>query len=228
LLALAFSDVHSPKYLHLLKADGRYRLTLMAGDLVERSRVENLRPVVEFAKSRSDFIISVFGNEEYREKEEEFREAYPEVRWLDDEYAVMDLGGPCVSVVGSRGSLLRPTSWQRKHLPNIEEEYSKKPEVIRKLIREAKKECPTVIYLSHYAPTWKTLVGEKRSIWPYLGDPRIERVLLEEGVRLAVHGHAHYGRVAYVNLGRLTIYNVALPARGKPTKIAIGVQRKLI
>ncbi len=228
MLLLGFSDVHSPKYLNLLKDNGKYELVLMAGDLVERSEVPNLRPVVEFAKERAKRVVAVFGNEEYREREEEFRKTYPEVVWLNDEYEVFDLSSGCLAVVGSRGSLAKPTSWQRKHMPGIEEEYAKKPEVVRRLVREAKRECPTVIYLSHYAPTWKTLIGENRRIWPYLGDPRIERVLVEEGVKLAVHGHAHHGRVAFVHSGTLTIYNVALPARGRPTKLRLGIQRKLI
>ena len=228
MLALAFSDVHSPRYLNLLKASGQYKVVFMAGDLVDRSEVKNLKPVVEFAKSFSDKIIAVFGNEEYREREEEFRKAYPEVTWLDDEYVTLSFGSACLSVVGSRGSLLKPTSWQRKFLPGIEEEYKKKPEVVRELIREARKECPNVVYLSHYAPTWRTLVGEDRRIWPYLGDPRIEAVLKEEGVRVAIHGHAHKGRVAFVHAGPLTIYNVALPARGKPTSVRIPLQGRLI
>ena len=228
MLVLAFSDVHSPRYLHLLRAEGTYDLVLMAGDLVEKSNVEKLRPVVDFARSKGKNLVAVFGNEEYREKEEEFIKTYPEVKWLNDEYEVFDTSSGCAAVVGTRGSLLRPTSWQRSHIPNIEKEYARKPEVVRRLIREAKRECPTVIYLSHYAPTWRTLIGENKRIWPYLGDPRIERVLVEEGVRLAVHGHAHHGRVAYVHLGSLTFYNVALPARGKPTKIRTSLQRKLI
>ena len=227
-LALAFSDVHSPRYLHLLSAKGNFDLVLMAGDLVEKSNVDYLKPVVDFASSVGRNVVAVFGNEEHREAEEEFIKRYPQVRWLNDDYAVIDTKLGCVAVVGSRGSLLKPTSWQRKHLPGIEEEYKKKPEVVRELVREAKRECPTVIYLSHYAPTWRTLIGERRSIWPYLGDPRLERVLVEEGVRIAVHGHAHHGRVAYVNLGGTVFYNVALPARGRPVKLALSVQRKLI
>jgi len=227
-LILAFSDVHSPKYLRFLRADGKYDVVLMAGDLVEKSRVENLRPVVEFAKLRGKRLVAVFGNEEYREREKEFVNAYPEIKWLSDEYVVLDGERGCLAVVGSRGSLLKPTSWQRSNIPNIEAEYARKPEVIRQLIREAKRECPTVVYLSHYAPTWRTLTGESRKIWPYLGDPRMERVLVEEGVRLAVHGHAHHGRVAFAHLGKLTFYNVALPARGGPTRIRLGAQRKLI
>ncbi len=225
---MAFSDVHSPKYLYLLKASGNFSLVLMAGDLVEKSEVKNLKPVVDFAKSLSDRIVAVFGNEEYREREEEFRKAYPEVIWLNDEYITLNFGNSCLSIVGTRGSLLKPTSWQRKFIPEVEEEYKKKPEVVRELIREAKKECPNVVYLSHYAPTWRTLVGEERKIWPYLGDPRIEAVLREEGVRIAIHGHAHRGRVAFVHIGTLTIYNVALPARGKPTSVRIALQSRLI
>ncbi len=228
MFALAFSDVHSPKYLNLLKASGNFSLVLMAGDLVDRSEVKNLKPVVEFAKSFSDVIVAVFGNEEYREREEEFRKAYPEVIWLNDEYKTFSFGKGCLAIVGSRGSLLKPTSWQRKFLPEVEEEYKRKPEVVRELIREAKKECPNVIYMSHYAPTWRTLVGEERRIWPYLGDPRVETVLKEEGVKLAIHGHAHKGRVAFVHIGSLTIYNVALPARGKPTSVRIALQSRLI
>ncbi|UXD21507.1 metallophosphoesterase [Ignicoccus pacificus DSM 13166] len=229
---LAFSDVHTPRYLPLLiksiqdLKEKNFDVVMMAGDLVDRSNVEEFSKLLEVLKSniKYKYIVAVFGNEEYREKEEEFKESYPEVRWLNDEYLVLKLNKGCLGVVGSRGSLLRPTSWQRKNLPGIAEEYKRKPEVIRQLIKEVKKECPNVVYLSHYAPTWKTLVGESRHIWPYLGDPRIEKVLKEEGVHVAIHGHVHRGRVSYVHTSTLTIYNVALPARGNVTIVKMALQ----
>ncbi|WP_236943448.1 metallophosphoesterase family protein [Ignicoccus islandicus] len=224
---IAFSDVHVPRYLALLERSIRdysgkkIDLVLMAGDLVERSNVPNLKLLLETLYKYIEVrkIVSVFGNEEYRELENEFRARYPEITWLNDEYTVTEAEGKCLSIVGSRGSLVKPTSWQRKNIPNIEEEYKRKPYIIRELINEARKECENVIYLSHYAPTWRTLIGERRQIWPYLGDPRIEKVLLEEGVKIAIHGHVHRGRVSFAKIGDLTIFNVALPARGKVTQI---------
>jgi len=229
---LAFSDVHAPRYLRMFKESlSRYRdkeidLVMMAGDMVDRSNVENLQMVLDVLKEhvQPKKIVAVFGNEEYREYETEFRKRYPEVTWLNDEYIVIREKRGCLAIVGSRGSLFRPTSWQRKYMPEVVEEYKKKPEVIRQLIKEAREQCPTVIYLSHYAPTWRTLVGESRKIWPYLGDPRIEKVLQEEGVKVAIHGHVHRGRVSYVHAYSMIIYNVALPARGQITKIKILMQ----
>jgi len=214
---IAFSDVHTPRYLPLLEEstnrlkENVFDVVLMAGDLVDRSEVDKLNEMLKVLDSNIEYryLVAVFGNEEYREREEVFRKTYHHVRWLNDEYVILNVGDICLGIVGSRGSLLKPTSWQRKNIPNIEEEYRKKPEVIRGLIREVKRECPNVIYLSHYAPTWKTLEGESRRIWPYLGDPRVERVLKEEGVKIAIHGHVHKGRVAYVHTSSLVIYNVA-------------------
>ena len=229
---LAFSDVHAPRYLRVLEdslvrfKDKKIELVLMAGDMVDRSKVENFQMVLDVLHKyiTVNNIVAVFGNEEYREYEEEFRRRYPEVKWLNDEYIIIREGKLCLGIVGSRGSLLKPTSWQRKYIPEVVEEYRRKPDIIRRLVKEAKKECPTVIYLSHYAPTWRTLVGESKKIWPYLGDPRIEKVLKDEGVRIAIHGHVHRGRVSYVHAYSMTIYNVAIPARGHVTKVKIPIQ----
>ncbi len=229
---IAFSDVHTPRYLPLLEKSlkalegSTFEIIMMAGDLVDKSKVENFKILLETLEKYVNYkhLVAVFGNEEYREYEEEFRKTYPQVKWLSDEYTVIGLHETCIAVVGSRGSLMKPTSWQRKHLEGIEEEYRRKPEVIRLLIKEAKRECPNVVYLSHYAPTWRTLIGESRKIWVYLGDPRIEKVLKEEGVRIAIHGHVHRGRVSFVHTSTLTIYNVALPARGKVTRINVALQ----
>ncbi len=227
MLFLAFSDSHAPKFVHLItptKAD----LVLMAGDLVDKGNVEAFKLVLEKIKEVDAPKIAVFGNDEFMDREEEFKRRYKEVTWLNDEKIKIKVKGKDVVIVGSRGVLLKPTTWQRKNIPNVEEMYKRRMELLRELLKEGREEGDLLIYLSHYAPTWRTCWGEDRKIWPYLGHPGMEKILIEAGVDIAIHGHVHKGRIAHVHVGKVSIYNVALPARRRVTLIRAAVQLRLV
>ena len=53
--------------------------------------------------------------------------------------------------------------------------------------------CPFRIVLMHYAPTTETLVGERETIWTFLGTDRLAPPILEHGPDMVLHGHAHAG-----------------------------------
>jgi len=214
----ATSDVHSPRYLQLLReaieADNACgaRLVLLAGDMVDRGSVEALAPALGLLRRRypGARIVAVFGNEEYHDREAAFRHRYPEVAWLDDEYSVFDVGGESVAVVGTRGALARPTRWQRRHMPWLERVYRERPRVVAELIRRARREADKVILLSHYALARATIQGEPLSIWPELYSPDMEKVVAREKPDAAVHGHAHRG-TPHATVAGVPVYNVALP-----------------
>jgi len=225
----ALSDVHGPRYLNLLNnsldALEGADLVLLAGDLVERGAAHHCKLVVDRIRSvYGGELLAVFGNEEYDERKEELRRLCSDVKWLDDEYVVTELGGLKVAVVGTRGVLDRPTRWQLRNVPGIREIYRRRLERIEELLREASREAQCVVLLTHYAPICGTLEGEDERVWSQLGSRRLTRVVMRTKPDVVIHGHAHNGKRLMVRLGETRVYNVALPATGRVTRIVIGAR----
>jgi len=184
--------------------------------MVLKGRVSALRSVIDVTRKicGEKRIIAVFGNEEYIGTEYEYVKEYPEVEWLDDSYTTLRFDGIRVCVYGTRGALDRLTAWQRKHMPWLREIYRKRALKAANALKELFKVCDYTILLSHYAPTYATLEGEPREIWPELGSRLFEeKVLPHIGFGLAVHGHAHRSKkhVAFIPRTAMVV-NVALPA----------------
>jgi Icc-related predicted phosphoesterase len=70
---------------------------------------------------------------------------------------------------------------------------------------------PRRLALVHYAPVHATLVGESPEIYPFLGDSDLGEAMDRAGVDLALHGHAHFGRLEGRTPGGVRVYNVASP-----------------
>ena len=74
--------------------------------------------------------------------------------------------------------------------------------------------CPFRIVLMHYAPTTETLVGERETIWTFLGTDRLAPPILEHNPDMVLHGHAHAGTFEG-RLGEVPVYNVSVPVLGE-------------
>jgi len=212
----ACADIHSPIFLEdfsrSLESLGKVDLFLLAGDLVSKDRVEQLSPVLaSIRRVYAGPILSCFGNEEYEQDREGYKE-YREVRWLEEEAEVIRTGEGEVGVIGSRGALDRPTFWQRKNLPGIWQVYRERVGRIDSLLAGLRTRIKIV--LTHYAPTYRTLEGERESAWPEMACRRLEEVIARRQPDLWIHGHAHRGKVPLVEVGRTLVVNASLPARG--------------
>jgi len=223
----AVSDVHSPVYLAQYRSSLRNSsydrgagLILFAGDMVENGKVDMLKPVVE--ATRQAFpratIIAVFGNEEYPELEPRLRALYPGITWLDDEVYYYTREGYTLAVVGSRGSIDRPTRWQKRNIPGITTIYRRRAEKIGELLRQAMRESDQAILLTHYATAKCTLKGEPPRSHPFLYSSLIEKIILRMQPHAVIHGHAHHGN-PYCRIGLTPVYNVAFPLNGSLTRI---------
>ncbi len=209
----AISDIHSPRYLNEFFAALKYLpqvdLVLLAGDLTDRGKYLHFDPVYNALKKYK--VVATFGNEDFVEYREAFKEKYPEVTWLEDQKVEVD----GITIVGSEGVLERPTYYQR--LKGLDESfYIKRKERIEELL------CSSngfKILLTHYAPTFATVYGEKRFAYPGLGYNLLEEVKCLPNV--SVHGHAHYAKVTYAVVKGVEVYNVALPANRKFTIIRV-------
>jgi len=217
---LAVADIHAPKYLELFSKSvsslsTRPDLVLLAGDVIYKGRAEEVLKVVDVLtkKFKDVRIIACFGNEEYDQVKGKLKELTKGVvEWLDDEAIELELKGKVLGIVGTRGSLDRPTRWQRAHVPNIEQIYKSRVDVVKEKLLSLSS-CDYKILLTHYAPTHKTLVGEPKGIWPELGCKAFEQVISETKPTLVVHGHAHNSKVNEAWIGSTLVVNVSLPSR---------------
>jgi Icc-related predicted phosphoesterase len=222
---VAVGDVHGEEHLTSLRASlaeaPEADLTLLAGDITHRNDVDLYGRVLEAFHEVSDApILAVFGNHEYVESHAEYRMSYP-ITFLTEEAKEVRVAGRIVRVVGSTGVIDRPTWWQRTNLPQIASEYTRRLHVLDDLLEEE----GFRVLLTHYAPTYRTLIGEGESYWDQLGSKRMEGVLLRHRPELVIHGHAHLGvPFAELQTGQTTlqnfdrgraipIHNVAYPVR---------------
>jgi len=221
----AVSDVHSPKFYddfkRVLNNSPDVDLMLLAGDMIYKGRVEEYEKVIDAIESRlSCRIVACFGNEEYDDKLDDIMARYSKVLWLNDELAEIELSNHKLVVVGTKGCLDRPTSWQRKHIPNIAQLYEQRLKRIDELLQEASKKGFTIL-ISHYAITYKTLVGEPKWAWPEMGSAKLEEVIKRRKPPVAIHGHAHNGKLFHTVIDGVQVYNVSFPATRKITVIKV-------
>ncbi|MDT7901183.1 MAG: metallophosphoesterase family protein [Acidianus sp.] len=208
MLIAATSDIHSPRYLNDFFIALRYLpqhvdLVLLAGDLADKGKFMHFDPV--YNALRKFQIVAVFGNEDFREEREKYKEKFPDVIWLDDEKKQLN----DVTVIGSEGVIKKPTVWQK--MKGIDEKfYNERKKKIEEMLCSS---SGFKILLTHYAPTYKTVYGERPSAYPGLGDELIEELQCKPN--LAIHGHAHYAKVTFAKLDDTKVYNVALPANKK-------------
>jgi Icc-related predicted phosphoesterase len=114
------------------------------------------------------------------------------------------------------------SSGQQKKMPLLEKKYGELLGIIEKMAQQLRlSECRKIILVSHYGVTYKNLVGEDPSIYPYLACMRLERILERGLVDLVIHGHAHKGYIEIMNVFGVPVYNVSLPARRKLVLIII-------
>ena len=221
---LATSDIHAPKYLSMLRSSLEKRsgveegvdLVLLAGDYVEKGRIQFLKYVLKLLERfRGKPIIGVFGNEDYDEIRPRIREEAEFIIWLEDEEYEVSINGVKVRVYGTSGVLDKPTSWQERNIPGIKRIYEERLEGIRRFASKPSGSSEIKILLTHYPPTYKTLVGEPRYAWPQMASSRAESIIARTGgVDFVIHGHAHKSRVLEAVISTTKVYNVAIPARG--------------
>jgi len=212
----ATGDIHSPDYLELFQSvmarlaerGEEIACLLLCGDLVDRSRLDQLGNVRRVLEGVDIPIFSCFGNNEYEEHEAAIREGLPNVRFLDDEVATIEIGGRLWAILGSRGILDVPTFWQRRNVPDISRRYEERVRRLGEL--SARISADVKVLLIHYPPTLKIVEGENPRILRQLGSSKLEHLIPR--FDLVITGHTHKGEKE-VRVGGALVVNVALPLR---------------
>ena len=215
LVIASTADIHSPKYLEDLKeavkrVKDRPKLILLAGDLINKGKIEWYAPTIEvISQLQAERIIAVFGNEEYDETHDKLREEFSDlVIFLDDESITFEIDRISIGIVGTRGSLEKPTTWQERHIPGISDVYENRIKKVEKLLKGLDTDLKVLVM--HYAPTFKTLFGEYRRIWPHLGHRGYEKVIEITRPDLVIHAHAHNGSKK-ASVRNIEVLNVSFP-----------------
>lgn len=208
----ALSDVHGTRFLPELRAAlAEVRETpcavLLAGDLIDKGRVESFPHVLAELEKLGSPLVATFGNEEYFEVRQRLREEFKAVVWLEDEVYSLRCDERTLEIVGTPGSLDELTSWQRENAPWLRRAFRERERKLRSLLLEARGEA---VFMSHYVVARENLRGEKEKIWPQMFSSSVEALVAELKPKVAVHGHAHKGS-PFTYLNGVPVYNVALP-----------------
>jgi Icc-related predicted phosphoesterase len=203
------------EFLKLLQTTKAPDLLIFAGDMYEWANPKQYKLIEKAIKWKCP-IVAVFGNREFPEHEKQIMKSVKRIKFLRDEAITLKIKGKTIGIVGSRGVLDSPSFWQKANIFGVEEFYQEELETITELLTELKTDIK--ILVTHYAPTYRTLTGEFTPIYSGLGTKRLEKVLKETNVTLAIHGHAHYGRT-FATVGNVPVYNVCLLNNGKITII---------
>ena len=219
MLIAAVGDIHSPRFFnYYVKAiedlQEKPDIFFLLGDIIYHGAIGEYQKVynVLFGKITCP-IVACFGNEEHGEETRIVIENQnPDIKFLADESLILEIGGKTVGIVGTIGSLDRPTFWQRNNIPGISEMYKKRVEIVENLLIGLKTEMK--ILLTHYAPTYKILEGENPQSFPELGSKAYEKVIAEQKPNLVIAGHSHKGtKKAWIDT--VPVFNVAFPLNRK-------------
>ena len=226
---LAVADVHSPRFLDEFVAslDGQSApdLFLMAGDMINRGAANEFPRILDVIENKigcSFPIISCFGNEEYFEIRRDLISWLGDrITFLDEKAMTLEVDGINVGIVGTQGSLDKPTDWQRKNIPNVKRVFERRAERAEALLRKTLTSVDHTILLMHYSPCTETCVGEGGRSFAWLGSRKFYTLISNLQPDLVIHGHVHNSTTHKASIGTTVVRNVALPAVGSITQLQL-------
>lgn len=203
-------------FFDVLKKAKEPDLLLFAGDMYEYKSSEQYKLILSKIKWKCP-IVAVFGNREFEQDYDEIRKICGRrVVFLDDEIIELEIDNKTVGIVGSKGCLDKPTFWQMKNIQEIWNSYKERFHKLEGLLKNLKSDIK--ILLTHYTTTYKTLKGENPLVYSGLGSRYFEKLIIENKITLAIHGHAHYGiPLAFVD--SIPVFNVAFSVNNKVVEI---------
>jgi Icc-related predicted phosphoesterase len=199
---------------------------VIAGDLTNYGRPEEMHSLLNALVRLRLPIIAVLGNHDYENGQE-----HELIRMMSDEgIKVLDGSSYERDGVGFAGTKGFPGGFGRGVLTPFGEKEVKA--FVQASLDETLKleralsmlRTPKIVIVTHYAPVAETVHGEPQEIWPYLGNSRLAEVIDRHQAAMALHGHAHHGRLNGKTMSGVPVYNVALSLLlaqepGKPYRV---------
>jgi Icc-related predicted phosphoesterase len=185
---------------------------IVAGDLTNYGRPEEMEPLLNaFVRLRLPIIV-VLGNHDYESgKQAELAQTMTSagVKVLDgSSYQRDDVGfAGTKGFVGGfgRGMLTAFGEDEVKTFVRAGIDEALKLERAMSQLRTAKR-----VVVLHYSPIAATVEGESPEIYPFLGTSRLAEVVDRHGADLVLHGHAHNGRPDGATTTGIPVHNVAI------------------
>jgi uncharacterized protein len=185
---------------------------VVAGDLTNYGRPEEMEPLLNaFVRLRLPIIV-VLGNHDYESgKQAELAQTMTSagIKVLDGStYQRDDVGfAGTKGFVGGfgRGMLTAFGEDEVKTFVRAGIDEAVKLERAMSQLRTSKR-----VVVLHYSPIAATVEGEAREIYPFLGTSRLAEVVDRHGADLVLHGHAHNGRPNGSTTTGIPVHNVAI------------------
>ncbi|MGQ9781492.1 MAG: metallophosphoesterase family protein [Nitrososphaeria archaeon] len=226
----AVGDIHAPLFLqpfreslkHVLASKTDLTAFLLAGDIVDGGRFDQLDEIAALTKEIHVPIYACYGNNEYKEYEQLVSKKLPNVKFLDDSIVESAIDKKTYAIIGSRGVLEEPTFWQRKRWPNIIQVYETRAEKIAKMAATCTADFK--ILLIHYPPTLKAVEGENPRFKKQMGTSRLEHLI--KMFNVVITAHVHKGKKTVIVDG-VPVVNVSLPLRNRIVIVDIEEKKGL-
>lgn len=187
---------------------------VLCGDLTDYGLADEARVLVdELAAANRVPVVAVLGNHDYESDQAD------QVKGILGDAGVKVLDGDACEIdgVGFAGVKGLGGGFGERALQPWGEDVTKR--FVREGVEEALKlesalariTSPRRVAVLHYSPIRETVEGEPPEVFPFLGSSRLEEPLLRYSVAVALHGHAHHGRLEGLTRSGVPVYNVCIP-----------------
>jgi Icc-related predicted phosphoesterase len=198
----------------------------LCGDLTNFGKTPEAEILAEDLQACAIPIVGVLGNHDYEcgQPEEVARILHQAgMRCLDGEaYEIEGVGfAGCKGFIGGYGRHMLSAFGEPaiKAFVQASIDENLKLETSLRMLRNDR-----IVVVTHYSPVQETVEGEPPEIFPFLGSARMgETIDRFEGVKLAVHGHAHRGAYKGRTPRGAPVYNVARPVLNRDMGIEFAV-----
>src|SRR5213595_2946001 len=214
----ATADLHfspqrlSPLHDQLNRVREEADVLVIAGDLTNFGRPEEMEPLMNVLVRLRIPIVAVLGNHDYEcgMESELMRMMISEgIKVLDGTAYERDgvgFAGTKGFVGGfGRGVLTAFGGPEVKAFVRASIDEALKLERAMAQLRTQKR-----VVVLHYSPIMGTVEGESPEIYAFLGTSRLAEVVDRHGADLVIHGHAHHGKLAGKTTGGVPVHNVAI------------------
>jgi uncharacterized protein len=199
---------------------------VIAGDLTNYGKPEEMHSLLNALVRLRIPIVAVLGNHDYESNQEQelMRLMTTEgIKVLDGSSYERDGVGfaGAKGFIGGFGRGVLTAFGEREVKAFVQASIDETMKLERAL---SMLRTPKIVIVTHYAPIAETVSGEPLEIWPYLGSSRLSEVIDRHGAALALHGHAHHGKLDGKTTAGVPVHNVALSLLlaqngGKPYRV---------
>lgn len=202
---------------HLEHLCDRADLLLIAGDLTRCGGRDEATVLADELRGLEIPVFAVLGNHDYEvEQPQDVIDVLAEagVRMLDDENAVLDVGGLQIGIAGVKGfgggfAGACGSDFGEPEMKAFIRHTKARAQRLEDLLNDL--ETDIRLALLHYSPIEETLRGERLEIYPFLGSYLLAEAIDRAGADLVLHGHAHNGAEKGLTPGGVAVRNVAQP-----------------